>query len=183
MQRPKALWILAGLMTLAGCSRPAADREVQPTQKPAASQNERNACSLLETPDIEAVFNNKLAPKPEAESRYRTKCLWMDASSGVGPYLMLTVYWEGGRENLEVEKKARGIASQLMNEPAAEGLTKFGPVPNLGDEAYLSKSMLASYVLKGDTLLEFQLPLASETQLRTHFVPLAKKALSRLPVQ
>jgi hypothetical protein len=179
MQTPKALWMLAGLVFLAGCSRPAGEREVQSTQKAAAGQYGRDACSLLDTPDIEAIFNKKLAPKPEGQS----KCMWMDAASGLGPYLMLTVSWEGGRENLEIEKKARGIANRLMNEPEAEGLTKFGPVPNLGDEAYLSKGFLASYVLKGDTLLEFQLPLASERQLQTNFVHLAKKALSRLPTQ
>jgi len=106
--------------------------------------------------------------------------MWMDASSGMGPYLMLTVYWEGGRDNLEVEKKARGLAGQIMKEPAVDGLTRFGPVPDVGDEAYLSRSILASYVLKGDTLLEFQMPLASEKQLQTHFVPLARKAVSRV---
>jgi hypothetical protein len=174
--------MLAGLLS-AACSNPAPTGDQQSRSKVSVDSKERNACSLLDTADIEAIFGKKLVPKSEGLGQSASKCLWMEISTGLGPYLMLTAYWEGGREVLNVEKKARGLANKVIDEPEAEKLTGFGPVPKLGDEAYLSKSFLASYVLKGETLLEFQLPLANEMQLRTNFVPLAQKALSRLGSQ
>lgn len=139
----------------------------------------RDACSLITAEQVAAIAGAPVVARSEPGSR-ESGCDYSD-QSGELVYLGLKVYWEGGREMLDIVQSGINIAAGLMAEGGDEALVdsivRPGPVVGLGDVALFS-DILPSYVLSGDVLLEIYLQLLPNA--RQHFRPLAHTALARL---
>jgi hypothetical protein len=106
-------------------------------------------------------------------------CEWFGRTTKT-PYLGLTVYWSGGREQWDIRGAGYAMAKDVTG--AAEGadldsIVKPGPVAGLGDAAIFADLMPAA-VLEGDRMVElmvFHLPGA-----KAKFRPLAAKVLERI---
>jgi hypothetical protein len=139
----------------------------------------RDACALLSTAEVAAIAGEPVAARPGRSGRTFSGCGWFGTQSGT-PYLELTVYWTGGREQWQSWRAANQMAGSLMR--ANEGveldsIVKPGPVAGLGDSAAYAE-LAPGVVLQGDVLLElttFHLPDA-----RRNFRPLAQKVLTRI---
>jgi hypothetical protein len=139
----------------------------------------RDACALIPVERIAAIVGRPVRTASDPGPR-ESSCAYTD-ESGQLPYLELTVYWEGGRQMLEIVQMGTSMAIALMAEPgdeaAVDSIVRPGPVAGLGDTALFS-DIMPSYVLRGDVLLEMGMPLLPDAS--QHFRPLASTALARL---
>jgi hypothetical protein len=144
----------------------------------------RDACGLIAPAEAESIVGNPLRVEPdEAESR-SSSCNYMpkdDSGSGFS----LKVYWTAGKEELATTKTAMGLAPKLAKQQEGMeigGMMALEPIDGLGDEAYYN-SIVGSYVLKGDRLLQFDLRLLAFGQPagvpREKWLRLAQKAVDR----
>jgi hypothetical protein len=148
----------------------------------ARESDSRDPCSLITESEVESIVGNTVTITSDAE---RSSCLYnADAPTGRG--FSVKVYWTDGKENLEATKSAMNIAPQLMEDNGMEtmGLMTLQPVGEIGDEAYYNP-IVGSYVLKGNTLLEFDLRLLlggnpSKPDAIQQWRALTAKALSRI---
>jgi hypothetical protein len=139
----------------------------------------RSACDLVTSAELAAIAGEPIEVRPGPARPSMSKCEYWGTVKPV-PYLTLTAYWTGGREQWDIQASGYGQAVELMRQ--AEGveldsIVKPGPVPGLGDAAIFAE-LVPSVVLEGDRLLEmylFYLPNAEQ-----HFRPLAEKILGRM---
>jgi hypothetical protein len=98
---------------------------------------------------------------------------------------VLTVYWKGGKNQWNASTAALKAGDKMLassegvgiDSLAKAGVVKAGPVQGLGDAASFS-DLLPSLVLKGDVLLELNMPLLKDPE--TKFRPLVEKLLGRI---
>lgn len=149
-----------------------------------SAQSERHICRLLNAEEIKTLLGPAvvLANVTEDEPE-RSTCQYEDKDGA--PVFILTVYWQGGRDQWKASTAARSAGDKVLagaegvgiDSLAKAGMVKAGPVEGLGDAAYFS-DLLPSQVLKGDVLLELNMSLLQNPQAR--FRPLAEKLLSRI---
>ena len=135
----------------------------------------RNACQLVDRDEMERLAKGKVTLLHNIEAAEQTNCeIYLEGKSDRA-VIVLEVHWSGGKALARTEKKpAAGSASDRVSEFAS--LTAPG---GGADTAAYSDTM--AYVLKGDVLIKFTMPGLGPEEMRTNFVPLARKALSRLP--
>jgi hypothetical protein len=194
--RPKAnhattvtrlLPVLASCTLAVGCggnadddsARSAASEADVATSQPTAGTG-RDACELIPVEQIAAIVGKPVVANSEPGA-HRSYCGYADPGGQLF-YLELTVYWDGGKEELETVQTATGMAPQVMAEEPGDdmlidSIVRPGPVEGLGDVAFFS-DLLPSYVLTGDVLLEMGLQQMPDA--KQHFRPLASTALARL---
>jgi hypothetical protein len=91
------------------------------------------------------------------------------------------VTWNGGAELVRTEGTARGVAAGLLGGGVnLEPLIGATGGAKAADKAYYS-DVTPSWVLKGDVLMRFRMEGLTLDQRKANFVPLARKALDRLP--
>lgn len=139
----------------------------------------RDACRLLTEAEVEAAVGQPVVARGGEKGSNTTTCEWL---VGDQPMLQLDVTWTGGREEWQTWEAAFGLAANLMAEteadrPMVDSIVKPGAVEGLGDQAWFS-DIMPSFVLRDDVLLTFNLQLVPES--RAQFVPLSRKALSRM---
>ncbi len=164
-----------------------ADGAVPATSRTAA-RGDRDPCSLITKEEAEtilgATFN--VTKQEKVAGAGPPSCEYTPATSKKLNGFTITVYWTGGKDALATTKSGTRIAKVLMNTKQTDpmGLMSIEPVDDLGDEAYFNP-VLGSSVLKGDTLLEFDISAmmwhqpSREAGLEL-WKQLANKALARL---
>jgi hypothetical protein len=167
---------------LAACEA-GAEREGAP---PAAAGRVRaaasapDACDVLSEAEVGALAGEAVtARRAKRGGPTWSGCEWFGSTSET-PYLGITVYWSGGREQWKIHGAGYALAKDMTR--AAEGedldsIVKPGPVAGLGDAAIFA-DLIPSVVLEGDRMVEmmlFHLPEA-----RAKFRPLAAKVLGRV---
>jgi hypothetical protein len=164
-------WILLGCVLALGVSV-------------AQGQGPRPVCRLLKGEEIKAwlgpsvVLANVVEDEPE-----RSTCQYEDENGS--PVFILTVYWKGGKNQWNASSAGRTAGDRVLvgaegvgvDSLAKAGIVKAGPVPGLGDAAYFS-DLLPSQVLKGDVLLELNMALLRNPDVK--FRPLAEALLARI---
>jgi len=188
IQTPRQLAIaaVAALVLSAGCGGGAPEPEGGSQASPAAtapaasSGAPRNACTLVDRAELEAIAVQQLDMLNNIESDDETVCELSNPSDHT-VLVYVTVHWRGGKELARVNSAATGIARQMLNENDVdiEKLTGSGDVPGLADKAYYS-NVMPSWVLKGDVLIEVISPRFGGDQTKAVFLAVAKTALSRL---
>jgi hypothetical protein len=139
----------------------------------------RSACDLLTAAEIEGIAGQAIEVRPGSAGPTESNCEYWGSTDQV-PFLQLTVYWVGGREQWQIEASAYAQAGEIFRQQEGvelDSIVKPGPVRGLGDAAVF-QDLLPSLVLKGDTLLEMMLFYLPDAE--RNFRPLAEKALSRL---
>jgi len=93
----------------------------------------------------------------------------------------VTVHWTGGNELARVNQASMSLAKQMMNDRDTniEEVTGSEKVRGLADKAFYS-DVMASWVLKGDVLIEILSPQFSPDKTKAVFLAVSRKALSRL---
>lgn len=146
-----------------------------------ASNGARDACELIPAEQVAAFAKDTVTTKSEP-GRRQSVCTYLDGQ-GVFPYLRLTVYWEGGKEQFDAMQAGTKIAANLLPAPGDKGsvddVVTPGPVAGLGDAAFYH-GIAPSYVLSGDVLLMFEMQMAEQ---RRAFRPLASTALTSLAAE
>jgi hypothetical protein len=149
-----------------------------PEASEAPSGAARDACGLIPAEQVGGFAKDTVTTRSEP-GQTRSVCTYLD-KSGVFPYLRVTVYWKGGKEQFEAVQTGTRIAGKLLAAPGDKGsvdeVVTPGPVAGLGDAAFYH-GIAPSYVLSGDVLLMFEMQMADQ---RRAFRPLASTALSRL---
>jgi hypothetical protein len=150
----------------------------------AEGQGPRPICRLLKGEEIKAwlgpsvVLANVVEDEPE-----RSTCQYEDENGS--PVFILTVYWKGGKNQWNASGAGRTAGDRMLtgaegvgvDSLAKAGIVKAGPVPGLGDAAYFS-DLLPAQVLKGDVLLELNMALLQNPEVK--FRPLAEALLARI---
>jgi hypothetical protein len=114
------------------------------------------------------------------ESEERTTCEVYDAATNQA-FFYLEATWKGGKVQAGNEGTASGIAAGVLGGGVnLEPLTGAGAGAKAADRAYYS-DVATPWVLKGDVLLRFRMAGLTQDQKSANFVPLARKALDRLP--
>jgi hypothetical protein len=131
-----------------------ASATTQPAAPPAKT---RDACALLTKDEAEAILGVAVTPEPRAADPGDSMCYY---DAGSQPGFGLKVTWSGGRQALELTRKAQPVAGGLikrdaMDAPIVSALMGLEPIEGLGDEAYFN--LRESYARKGDILLDFML--------------------------
>lgn len=152
----------------------------------------QDVCELLTPDELGAITGlADLVATPDRYEHEWSSCEYRDPVGSVvpgsppeeqTPLLLLRIYWSGGRELWEMELGARQHAAELLAEPDVSReeigeIVEAGPVAGLGDAAHFNQ-LLGSYVLVGDTLIQFIMPLMMDPEER--FRPIADAVLSRL---
>jgi hypothetical protein len=168
--------IIAGA-TAAGCSEAPADGAAPAGTQ--ASGGRGNACQLLDKEDMERLHGAGVTLLHNIEADDRTTCEVYDAQTNQA-FFSLEVLWKNGAGVAKTEGTARGIAAGTLADRSVDvgPLTAAGP--KAADSVYYS-AVAASWVLKGDVLLRFTMAGLTQEQRMQNFVPLARKALDRLP--
>jgi hypothetical protein len=138
----------------------------------------RSACDVLTAEDVQAAVGKPVVATPRPGTATKSEC-WYKSATSERIYFGLTVYWQGGQEEWKANQAGIKMAARMMESPDvnSDSIVVPGPIPGLGDLAVFS-DIMPSYVLVGDTLLEFntaELPHAAK-----NFRPLARLALSQL---
>jgi hypothetical protein len=163
------------VVLLAACSKAPADGS-----SPAAQGGRGNACQLLDAADMERLHGAKVTMLHNIEADDRTVCEVYDAANNQA-FFHLDVTWKGGAELVRTEGTARGVAAGLLGGGVnLEPLIGASGSAKAADKAYYSDAA-PSWVLKGDVLMRFRMEGLTLEQRKDNFVPLARKALDRLP--
>jgi hypothetical protein len=176
--------VACSLALLAACSDGAGreERRENDTARAVSTQaaSAPDACEVLSEAEVAALAGEAVTARAAARGGPTwSGCEWFGRTTET-PYLGLTVYWSGGREQWEIQGSGYAIAKEAMG--AAEGadldsIVKPGPVAGLGDAAIFA-DLMPAVVLEGDRMVElmvFHLPGA-----RAKFRPLAAKVLERI---
>jgi hypothetical protein len=135
----------------------------------------RNACQLVDKADMERLAKGKVTLLHNIEAAEQTNCeIYLEGKSDRA-VIVLEVHWSGGKTLGRAEKKpAAGSASGKDSDLAT--LT----APGGGADAAAYSDVMA-WVVKGDVLIKFTMPGLGPEDMRKNFVPLARKALAKLP--
>ena len=141
----------------------------------------RNACLLVDREDMERLAKGKVTLLNDIVGDAQTNCEVYRESDSKSPVLILEVNWTGGKELARKEKLAVGQARRTPGEKTVDIAALTGPasVPR-ADDAYYADAKL-SWVLKGDVMLRLSMPGLGSEERQKNFVPLARKALAKLP--
>ena len=129
---------------------------------PAASRAraDRDPCSLITKEEAETILGAKfnVTKQEQVAGAGPPSCEYTPAGSRKFNGFTIKVYWTNGKNVLATTKSGTRIAKALMktNQTDPMALMSIEPVDDLGDEAYFNP-VLGSSVLKGDTLLEFDI--------------------------
>ncbi len=173
-------WRLVALtlvaLLAAACSKPPADAAAAGTEG-----GPGNACQLLDSADMERLHGAKVTMLHNIEAEDRTTCEVYDATTNQA-FFYLDVTWKGGRELARTEGTATGVAAGILGDRGVnlEPLTGASAGAKAADSAYYS-DVATPWVLKGDVLLRFRMAGLTQDERAANFVPLARKALDRLP--
>ena len=142
----------------------------------------RNACLLVDRVDMERLAKGKVTLLNDILGDSQTNCEVYREGDSKNPVLVLAVEWTGGKELARKEKLAVGQSRRTPGEKTVdiEALTGPASVPRLADDAYYADAK-PSWVLKGDVMLRFSMPGLGAEERQKNFVPLARKALAKLP--
>jgi hypothetical protein len=171
------VFCLAGLVLGGGCGATEEPGQAAGAAPRASAGSAPSACALITAQEAEAILGNPVVPKDETSGTEHSSCAYESAQ---GEHFWLTVYWTDGKEQWHINETARGIAGRLMQpqgKKEVDQVMKTEAADQLGDRSSFS-SILGSYVLKGDVLLEFRLNVLRDE--RQKWEALARKALSRL---
>jgi hypothetical protein len=155
-------------------------RETENTRPVSQAASAPDACEVLSEAEVAALAGEAVTARAaERGGPTWSGCEWFGRTTET-PYLGLTVYWSGGREQWDIQGSGYAIAKDVMG--AAEGadldsIVKPGPVAGLGDAAIFT-DLMPAVVLEGDRMVElmvFHLPEA-----KAKFRPLAAKVLERI---
>lgn len=140
-----------------------------------------DACQLLDKDDMERLHGAAVTMLHNVEAEDRTTCEVYDAATNQA-FFYLEATWKGGAAIAKTDGTARGIAAGVLGDRSVnlEPLTGAAAGAKAADSAYYS-DVAASWVLKGDVLLRFRMAGLTQDQRTQNFVPLARKALDRLP--
>ena len=140
-----------------------------------ATTSARSACEVLSESEVAALAGEAVTARPgKRAGRTWSGCGWFGGTSET-PYLELTVYWSGGREQWEMQRSGYAMAKdRIRSAERAEidSIVRPGPVAGLGESAIFAE-LTPAVVLEGDRMVEmtmFHLPEA-----RKKFRPLAAK--------
>lgn len=142
----------------------------------------RNACLLVDREDMERLAKAKVTLLNDILAEDQTNCEVYREGDSKRPVLILEVYWTGGKELAPKEKLAAGQEKRAPGGKTVdiEALTGSASVARVADEAYYGDAK-PSWVLKGDAMLKFSMPGLGAEDIQKNFVPLARKALAKLP--
>jgi hypothetical protein len=140
-----------------------------------------DACQLLDRSDMERLHGAPVTTLHNIESEDRTTCEVYDAATNQA-FFYLDVSWKDGRQLATSEGTATGIAANVLGDRGVnlEPLTGASAGAKAADRAYYS-DVATPWVLKGDVLMRFRMAGLTQDQKAQNFVPLARKALDRLP--
>ena len=164
--------------TVAACSHQTAE---QPGSAATTPGERGNACKLLDKADMERLHGAGVGMLHNIESDTQTTCEVSDLATNQA-FFFLEVIWKGGRALAQGGGAASGIAAGVLGDRSVnlEPLTGAAAGSKAADKAYYS-DVTPSWVLKGDVLLRFKMAGLTQEQRSAEFVPLARKALDRLP--
>lgn len=177
--------LAAGLVS-AGCANESqeergtetADRSSAVTSATGAAT--RDACALIRAEEVAAIVGEPVTARPEGALSNKSSCMYENQESRM-TWFGITVTWTGGRESWEIMQSGTALAVEIMSEEFSDvnvdSIVRPGPVPGLGDAAAFS-DIMPSAILEGDVLIEMLVTFLPEPE--RHFVPLGRKALSRL---
>ena len=140
-----------------------------------------DACQLLDREDMERLHGAPVTTLHNVESEDRTTCEVYDAATNQA-FFYLEATWKGGKAQAGDQGTASGIAAGVLGGGGVnlEPLTGAGAGAKAADRAYYS-DVATPWVLRGDVLLRFRMAGLTQDQKSANFVPLARKALDRLP--
>ena len=170
-------WVIVVFAAAAACGKQAG----VPAGSATSSGGRGNACQLLDKQDMERLHGAGVAMLHNIEAEDRTTCEVYDAATNQA-FFYLEVVWRGGRDTAQAGGAATGIAAGVLGDRSVnlEPLTGASAGAKAADKAYYS-DVAPSWVLKGDVLLRFKMAGLTQEQRTQNFVPLARKALDRLP--
>ena len=144
-----------------------------PQSKPSAA---RNACRLVDREDMERLAKGKVTLLNNIESEQQSNCEIYLEGKQPREVIVLEVHWSGGRELARAGKPAAGTRAR----PASGKTPDVASLAAAGaDDSYYSDAM--AWVVKGEVFLRLTMPGLGADDMHQNFVPLARKALSRLP--
>ncbi|HWP63104.1 MAG TPA: DUF3558 family protein, partial [Candidatus Binatia bacterium] len=145
----------------------------------AQTGQDRHACQLLTHEEVSELVGEKIVLSVRTDSGETwSSCDW-ETAEGLALF-SLTVYWSGGKEQWDAWKAAVNLGQQVFEQAEGVGpddIIEQGPVAGIGDAAYFS-TVLPSFVLKGDALLEMNLFFVEQAEAK--FAGLAAKLLTRI---
>jgi len=150
----------------------------------AATQASKDPCSLITEAEAEAILSADLTVGPGTAAGPPT-CEYAPTGRTLNGFT-LTVYWQGGREALEVGKQGRALATAMIQGEgrSLDNMLALESVPGVGDEAWFNPAA-GTMVLQGEVLLEFDIRGMMWHQKyepgKELWKQLAARALSRLP--
>lgn len=181
---PGVVAIAAATLLTVGCSNSPVESAGAPAaaiEQAKPSSKQRSACALVDREDMERLAKGKVTLLHNIEAAEQTNCEVYPEGDPKRAVLFLEVYWVGGKELARTEKLAVGAARRVLNDKDTdiEALTGSGSVPGAADDAYYS-DVMPSWAVKGDVMIKFTMPGLGADVMQKNFVPLARKALSRL---
>jgi len=164
--------------TVAACSHKTAE---QPGSAASSPGERGNACKLVDKEDMERLHGASVGMLHNIESDNQTTCEVYDLATNQA-FFYLEAFWKGGRDAAQAGGAASGIAAGVLGDRSVslEPLTGASAGAKAADKAYYS-DVTPPWVLKGDVLLRFKMAGLTQEQRSREFVPLARKALDRLP--
>jgi hypothetical protein len=176
--RTKVCHVLIVGCSVAACSQQAAE-QTGSAASPSAGRG--NACKLLDKEDMERLHGASVGMLHNIETDNQTTCEVSDLATNQ-VFFYLEVFWNGGRDVAQAGGAASGIAAGVLGDRSVnlEPLTGTAAGAKAADKAYYS-DVTPSWVLKGDVLIRFKMAGLTQEQRSREFVPLARKALDRLP--
>ena len=138
-----------------------------------------DACQLLDREDMERLHGAPVTMLHNVESADRTTCEVYDAATNQA-FFYLEATWKGGKPQAGTEGTASGIAAGVLGGGGVNLEPLTGAGAKAADRAYYS-DVATPWVLRGDVLLRFRMAGLTQDQKSANFVPLARKALDRLP--
>jgi hypothetical protein len=176
-RRSRRLVLIAAVLTALPYGGAALESAAQ-----SKTAGKRNACLLVDREDMERLAKAKVTLLNDIVAEGQTNCEVYREGDSKSPVLILEVNWTGGKELARKEKLAVGEVKRAPGGKTVdiEALTGSASVPRVADEAYYGDAK-PSWVLKGDVLLKFSMPGLGADEIQKNFVPLARKALAKLP--
>ncbi len=156
------------------------DNEATASNQAAAGES-RDACALITKQETDSILGFSVTSEPGTMSPEQSECAYSSDAGGGFQTFVLKAYWTGGEEQLEIARRAAGIATDVSGGSQDEivaGVMGLQAVKGLGDEAYFSRRIM-SYVRKGDVALEFQVSGLNEPA-RERWEGLVRAALNRI---
>jgi hypothetical protein len=178
MLRTRVCWLLIAGCTVAACGNHAAEQSGSAASSPGGRGN---ACKLLDKEDMERLHGAPVGMLHNIEADTQTTCEVSDHATNQ-VFFYLEVFWKGGRDVAQAGGAASGIAAGVLGDRSVNLEPLTGPAAGgkAADKAYYS-DVTPSWVLKGDVLMRFKMAGLTQEQRSREFVPLARKALDRLP--